>query len=335
MVTEVKDTSKKRMLTGYRPTGRLHLGHWHGNLLNMLKYQAEYESYFFIADWHALTSDYADTSQLLANVEEMILDWLAAGIDPDKCNIYRQSDLPEVAELHLYLSMITPLGWLQRNPTYKEQQEQVTTKDLSTYGFLGYPVLQCADIVIMGADVVPVGEDQLPHLELAREIVRRFTHFYGDYLIEPQALVSHAKKVPGTDGRKMSKSYDNAIFLTDEKDDVAKKVRQMITDPAKIRKDDPGDPDICSVFELDKAYASAEELAKIDKECRAGTLGCVEHKLGLAERTSASLADFQTRRAELGGVAGLVDQTLAEGAAKVRPIAEEAMHTVRKLMKVE
>lgn len=322
------------MLTGYRPTGRLHLGHWHGNLLNMLKYQAEYESFFFIADWHALTSDYADPSQLLSSVDEMVLDWLAAGIDPAQCMIYRQSDVPQVAELHLCLSMITPLGWLQRNPTYKEQQDQVTTKDLSTYGFLGYPVLQCADIVIMHADVVPVGEDQLPHLELAREIVRRFTHFYGDYLIEPKALVSHAKKVPGTDGRKMSKSYDNAIFLTDDADTVVKKVRQMITDPAKIRKADPGDPGVCSVFELDKAYATAEELAKIDEECRAGTLGCVDHKNALAERISASLLAFQARRVELASKPGLVEETLAGGAAKVLPIAEEAIATVRKLMKV-
>ena len=335
MVTEVKDKTKKRMLTGYRPTGRLHLGHWHGNLTNMLKYQEEYESFFFIADWHALTSDYADTSQLTANVDEMVLDWLAAGLDPNVCNIYRQSDLPQVAELHLYLSMITPLGWLERNPTYKEQREQLSAKDLGTYGFLGYPVLQCADITMMHADVVPVGEDQLPHLELSREIVRRFTHFYGKYLIEPQALVSHAKKVPGTDGRKMSKSYDNAIFLTDDAETVRSKVRKMITDPAKIRKTDPGDPDICSVFDLDRLYATDEELAKAGAECRDGCLGCVEHKDALAARISAQLAPFQERRETLAGKPGLVATVLEEGATRVRPIAEEAIGNVRRLMKVE
>lgn len=335
MVTEVNAKHKKRMLTGYRPTGRLHLGHWHGNLLNMLKYQSAYESFFFIADWHALTSDYADTSQLPANIDEMVLDWLAAGIDARESIIYRQSDLPQVAELHLYLSMITPLGWLQRNPTYKEQQEQVTTKDLSTYGFLGYPVLQCADIVMMHAEVVPVGEDQLPHLELAREIVRRFTHFYGEYLVEPQALVSPSKKVPGTDGRKMSKSYDNAIFLTDNADTIGGKIRKMITDPAKVKKADPGNPEICSVFELDRAYATNEELATIDATCRSGALGCVGHKDALAERVVASLASFQARRAELAAQPGLVTETLAQGAAKARPIATEAIATIRKLMKVE
>lgn len=335
MANQVKDKTKKRMLTGYRPTGRLHLGHWHGNLVNMLKYQSEYDSFYFIADWHALTTDYADTSELTANTAEMVLDWLAAGLDPGVCKIYRQSDLPEVAELHLYLSMITPLGWLERNPTYKEQQQQLTTKDVSTHGFLGYPVLQCADIVIMHADVVPVGEDQLPHLELSREIVRRFTHFYGEYLIEPQALVSHAKKVPGTDGRKMSKSYDNAIFLTDDAGTVTAKVRQMITDPTKIRKADPGDPEVCSVFELDRSYATPDELAAIDADCRSGKLGCVEHKNALAERINATLEGFQERRAELACEADLVEKTLTQGAAKVRPIAAEAIGTVRKLIRIE
>ncbi len=334
MANQVEDKTKKRMLTGYRPTGRLHLGHWHGNLLNMLKYQTEYESFFFIADWHALTSDYADTSQLQTNISEMVLDWLAAGLDPNISKIYRQSDLPEVAELHLYLSMITPLGWLQRNPTYKEQQEQVVGKDLSTYGFLGYPVLQCADITIMRADVVPVGEDQLPHLELAREIVRRFTHFYGDCLVEPQALVSRAKKVPGTDGRKMSKSYGNAIFLTDDVETVRKKVRQMITDPAKIRKSDPGDPGICSVFALDALYATRDEVKSVDSDCRAGKLGCVEHKDALAQRISATVSQFQERRAGLSADPGLVAATLQSGAAAVRPIAEEAMATVRRLIRI-
>ncbi len=323
------------MLTGYRPTGRLHLGHWHGNLLNMLKYQSEYESFFFVADWHALTSDYADTSDLQMNIHEMVLDWLAAGIDPSKAHVYKQSDIPEVAELNLYYSMITPLGWLERNPTYKEQREQVTAKDLSTHGFLGYPVLQCADITIMHADVVPVGEDQLPHLELSREIVRRFAHFYGPYLVEPKALVSEAKKVPGTDGRKMSKSYGNAIYLTDSADEIRAKVKQMITDPQKIRKCDPGRPEICSVYDLDRLYASPEELENVTRTCRAGTLGCVEHKLNLAERVVTSLEPFQARRAKLEKEPDLVSHTLIEGAGEVRPIAEETLHRVRRMMRIE
>jgi len=301
----------------------------------MLKYQSEYESFFFVADWHALTSDYADTSELQANTREMVLDWLAAGIDPSAAHVYKQSDLPEVAELFLYYSMITPLGWLERNPTYKEQREQVTAKDLSTHGFLGYPVLQCADITIMHADVVPVGEDQLPHLELSREIVRRFTHFYGEYLVEPQALVSRAKKVPGTDGRKMSKSYGNAIFLTDDPDTIRAKVRQMITDIAKIRKCDPGRPEICSVFDLDRLYASEEQLETVARTCRGGELGCVEHKLQLAERIIASLAPFQVRRRELEGEPGLVERTLAEGAERVRPIAVDTLHNVRRMIRIE
>ncbi|MCK4268542.1 MAG: tryptophan--tRNA ligase, partial [Actinomycetia bacterium] len=248
----------KRVLTGYRPTGKLHLGHMVGNLQNMLDLQSTYDCYFFIADWHALTTDYAKTGQLGNYIEEMVLDWLAFGLDPEKCTIYRQSDVPEVAELALYLGMLTPLSWLERNPTYKEQLVELKNKEIATYGFIGYPVLQAADILIVHGEVVPVGEDQLPHLELSREIARRFNYLYGDYLTEPQAKLSIGKRVPGTDNRKMSKSYNNAIFLTDSPDEISKKVRKMVTDPARIRRDDPGHPDVCSVFALHKIFTPAE-----------------------------------------------------------------------------
>ncbi len=238
----------QRILTGYRPTGKLHLGNLHGNLKEMIELQEKAECFFFIADWHALTTDYQDPSCMREYTEEMVLDWLAAGIDPGKAAVYRQSDLPEVAEFQLYLSMITPLGWLERVPSFKEQQEQLQGKDISTHGFLGYPVLQAADILMVRADGVPVGEDQLPHLELTREIVRRFNFLYGETFKEPQSLLSRSPRIPGTDGRKMSKSYGNFISLTDPPDEMRKKVLSMITDPARRTRKDPGDPEKCSAF---------------------------------------------------------------------------------------
>jgi tryptophanyl-tRNA synthetase len=327
---------KQRVLTGYRPTGQLHLGHWHGNLQNMLKLQADYDCFFFIADWHALTSEYADPSLIRAAGEEIVLDWEAAGIDPAACHVYRQSDVPETAELALYLSMITPIPWLERVPTYKEQQQQITGRDLSTIGFLEYPLLQTADIIIMRSELVPVGEDQLPHLEFGREVVRRFHGFYGQCFPEPKGMVSEAKRVPGLDGRKMSKSYANAIGLMDPPDVIKKKVGSYITDVQKIRKDDVGRPEICALHDLHRMHpgAGAGEVDEAARACRAGELGCVAHKRQVAENIIADLADFQERRRDLDSRPGLAEEILAEGAAKVKPIADATMADVRHLMRL-
>ncbi|NPV59849.1 MAG: tryptophan--tRNA ligase [Actinobacteria bacterium] len=325
---------RKRILTGYRPTGKLHLGNLHGNLKRMIELQEEAECFFFIADWHALTTDYQDPSRLRAYTEDMVLDWLAAGIDPGKAAIYRQSDLPEVAEFHLYLSLITPLGWLERVPSFKEQQEQLRNKDISTHGFLGYPVLQAADILIVRADGVPVGEDQLPHLELTREIVRRFNFLYGETFGEPQSLLSPSPRIPGTDGRKMSKSYGNYISLTDPPDEVRRKTLSMITDPARRTRKDPGDPEKCSAFQLHKAY-SADVLDNIAEKCRTAARGCVECKTMLAERIVESLLPFQERRREMESKPGYAWEVMREGLERVKPIASEVVREVRERMGID
>lgn len=321
-------TDRKRLLTGYRPTGRMHLGHYEGNLKNMLAAQDKYDCFFFIADWHALTTKYKDTSKLKEDTAEMVIDWLAMGLDPEKCLIYRQSDIPEIAEFHLYLSMITPLGWLERNTTYKDQLRELGERLVSTYGFLGYPVLQAADILIMHANLVPVGEDQLPHLELAREIARRFNHLYGAKLTEPQAVLSTTPKVIGLDGRKMSKSYGNAIFLSDEPEVITKKVRTMITDPSRARATDPGHPEVCSVFSGHGVF-SPDDVKQIEKDCRAGSIGCTACKDKLAANISDALAGYRDRRAELLNKKGIVEEVLAAGVAKARPEAQKTLHDVR------
>src|SRR5581483_6527233 len=244
----VHSNKRKRVLSGMRSTGKLHLGNYVGALDNWVRMQDQYECFFFVADWHALTTDYADTWRIKQNSVEVLLDWLAAGLDPERCTMFIQSHVPAHAELHLLLSMITPLGWLERVPTYKEQKENIKDKDLGTYGFLGYPVLQSADIMIYKADFVPVGEDQVAHVELTREIARRFNLFYGQrrpVFPEPQALLTPAAKLPGTDGRKMSKSYGNTIMLTDPEPVVRQKLKTMVTDPARVRRSDPGNPDVC------------------------------------------------------------------------------------------
>ena len=323
----------KRVLTGYRPTGRLHLGHLVGNLQNMVQLQAKYDCYFFIADWHALTTDYADTGQLPAYTREMVLDWLAFGLDPQKSVIYRQADIPEVAELALYLGMLTPLAWLERNPTYKEQLVELKNKEIATYGFIGYPVLQAADIMIVHGEMVPVGEDQLPHLELSREIARRFNYLYGDYLTEPHALLSKGKRVPGTDGRKMSKSYDNAVFLTEEPDQIYKKVRMMVTDPARVRRNDPGHPEVCTVFAVHQVFTSAE-VAKIEADCRAAQVGCTDCKKLLAASISEELAEFRARREELAARPQVTEEVLADGADRARAVAKETLKEVRTRMNI-
>ena len=327
---------RKRALTGYRPTGKLHLGHWFGNLGNMLQLQHDYDAYYFIADWHALTSEWSDTSQIRSFSEEMVLDWCAAGLDPEKCTIYRQSDVPQVAELMMYFTMVTPMSWLERVPSYKEQREQVVDKDLGNVGFFLYPLLQAADIAIVRSDVVPVGEDQLPHLELTREIVRRFNNAYGDYLREPQAvLATQGARVPGTDGRKMSKSYGNAIYIADTPDEIRAKVMSMITDPARKLKTDPGDPDICPLHQIHKLIASGEEIDEWDVCCRAARCGCVAHKKKFADDLIDYLAEFRERRAALSATPDFAWQVLNAGAKKVLPLAEEVLQHCRRNLAID
>lgn len=329
--------SKKRVLTGYRPTGRLTLGHWFGNLLNMREMQDDYEAFYFVADWHALTSDWQDTHAIRQYTEEMVLDWLAAGIDPAKAVIYRQSDVPEVAELTMYLSMVTPMTWLERVPSYKEQREQITEKDLGNAGFFLYPLLMSADILICRADVVPVGEDQLPHLELTREVTRRFNNQYGELLIEPKGVVAkEGARVPGTDGRKMSKSYGNAIYLSETEDETRAKVMGMITDPARKLKTDPGNPDICPLHQIHKLVSpDPSAIAEWDRCCRAADCGCVAHKKALVGDLNDYLREFRTRRAELAAEPGYAWEVLAAGAERVRPEVESLMGDVRRAMHVD
>ncbi len=325
---------KGRILSGYRPTGRLHLGHLWGNLRRMVELQEEGDCYFFVADWHALTTEYQDPHKLREYVEEMVLDWLAVGLDPWRSVIYRQSDLPQVAEFQLYLSMITPLGWLERVPTYKEQLEQLKNKDIATHGFLGYPVLQAADILIVRGERVPVGEDQLPHLELTREIVRRFNFLYGKTFEEPQAVLSPSPRIPGTDGRKMSKSYENYIGLDDEPSLVREKVLSMVTDPARRTRRDPGEPERCSAFQLHKVY-SVDRLEEIAGNCRAAGWGCVECKGLLAERVIEDLLPFQRKRRELEKEPGLAWEVLRQGKERVQPLADGVLSEVRRRMGID
>ncbi len=325
--------SKKRILTGYRPTGKLHLGHWFGNLQNMLSMQNEYDAFYFIADWHALTSDWADPSNIARFTDEMVLDWCAAGLDPNVATIYRQSDIPEVAELNLYFAMVTPMTWLERVPTYKEQRAQITDKDLGNVGFFQYPMLMAADIAMLKSDLVPVGEDQLPHLELTREIVRRFNNAFGQYLVEPKAVISKdAARVPGLDGRKMSKSYGNSIFISDSPEDIRAKAMSCLTDPARKLKTDPGNPDICPLHQIHKLIAPGDEIANWDACCRTAECGCVAHKRKLAEDLIEYLADFRERRAEFAARPGFAREVLEAGAERARPIATEVIATARELV---
>ncbi|MBK5093024.1 MAG: tryptophan--tRNA ligase [Actinobacteria bacterium] len=324
---------KDRVVSGYRPSGRLHLGHYHGNLNTMIDLQETHECYFFVADWHALTTGYRDTSMLAPYTTEMVLDWLAAGLDPAKCTIYRQSDIHSIPELVLSFSMIISLGELERCPTYKEQLRELGARVVNTYGFLGYPVLMAADILIVDAELVPVGEDQLPHLELTREIARRFNSLYGQTFPEPQPILSTAPKIPGTDGRKMSKSYDNYIQLEDSPEDIERKVRKMITDPARKRREDKGHPEVCTVFELHKVH-SPERLADLEKECRDALIGCTDCKDMLANRISEELAPFRERRESLATNPGIVREILEAGASKVNPIASECLERARRAMNI-
>jgi tryptophanyl-tRNA synthetase len=327
---------KKRVLSGMRPTGKLHLGNYVGALANWVRMQDEYECFFVVVDWHALTTDYADPSKVKENSIDVLLDWLAAGLDPERCVIFIQSHVPAHAELHLLLSMITPLGWLERVPTYKEQRENIKEKDLGTYGFLGYPVLQAADILIYKADVVPVGEDQVAHVELTREIARRFNGFYsakrGEVFPEPQALLTPAPKLPGTDGRKMSKSYGNTIMLTDPEPVVRQKLKTMVTDPARVRRSDPGNPDVCPVGDMHKIFSSPETMAKVYDGCCSAGIGCIECKGWAADALVKILNPMQERRKKYEDNPRLAWDILEAGSSRARDVAGKTMEEVRDAM---
>jgi tryptophanyl-tRNA synthetase len=329
---------RPRVLSGMRPTGKLHLGNYMGALANWVKLQdsGQYECYFFIADWHALTTDYADTSNFLGNTHEVILDYLAAGLDPARTVLFVQSHVPVHAELHLLLSMITSVGWLERVPSYKEQQENLVGKDLSTYGFLGYPLLQAADILMYQPKYVPVGQDQVAHVELTREVARRFNNLYKldgrEVLPEPDALLTPSPKLPGTDGRKMSKSYGNTIMLTDPEPEVRQKLKTMVTDPARIRREDPGDPDKCPVGDLHKVFSTPETLAKVYDGCRSAGIGCIECKGWAADALVQVLNPIQERRSKF--TQADVEDILKDGAGRARARAEQTMTEVRTAMQL-
>lgn len=321
------------ILSGMRSTGSLHLGNYFGALHNWIDLQHQYECYFMVADWHALTTGYEDTSGMKDNINEMVMDWLSAGLDPEKCSIFVQSQVKEHAELHLLLSMITPLSWLLRCPTYKEQLSQIKDKNITTYGFLGYPCLQAADILVYKANVVPVGEDQLPHLELTREIARRFNFLFKEVFPEPQSKLTKAKVLPGTDGRKMSKSYKNYIALSSSPDEIKNKVRGMITDPQRIRKDDPGHPEVCSVYAFHKVFNEAE-VSDIKEMCSGGKVGCVACKNNLIEKMTLKLSPVYEKRQELVKKPDFVKSVLEEGRKKASVKAAKTMGEVREAMKI-
>jgi tryptophanyl-tRNA synthetase len=329
---------RKRVVSGMRSTGKLHLGNYVGALQNWVRMQDEYECFFFVADWHALTTDYADSSQVKENSIEVLLDWLAAGLDPERSTMFIQSHVPQHAELHLLLSMVTPLGWLERVPTYKEQQENISGKDLSTYGFLGYPVLMSADIMMYKGDFVPVGEDQVPHVELTREITRRFNQFYAfrgrAVFPEAQALLTPEPKLPGTDGRKMSKSYGNTIMLTDPEAVVRQKLKTMVTDPARVRRSDPGNPDVCPVGDLHKIFSDRETKAKVDVGCRSASIGCIECKTWAADSLVQILNPMQQRRKKYEENPRLAWDILESGSERARKEAARTMAEVREAMKM-
>ena len=392
----------RRVLSGMRPTGQLHLGNFHGALKNWIELQYQYECFFFIADWHALTTGYEDTSKLEENVWNMAIDWLAAGLNPGVATLFVQSKVPEHAELHLLLSMITPLGWLERVPSYKDQQTQLSDRDLGTYGFLGYPLLQSADILLYRAQFVPVGEDQVAHVEITREVARRFNHIYGkevgfeqkvekaikslgsrnatiyrtlrkDYqekgdaealnkaramvesnsrltvadsdrllgylegagisiLPEPEALLTTTPKVPGLDGRKMSKSYGNTIGLREDTDSVVKKLKAMQTDPARVRRNDPGDPEKCPVWDLHKIYSNQETQAWVQAGCRSAAIGCLECKAPLIEKVVEEISGIAKRAQEFEENPDLVRGIIAEGGERARAAARDTLEAVRQAM---
>ena len=357
---------KMRVLSGMQPSGGMHIGNLIGALQNWIKLQEENECFFFVADWHAISTNYENTNDIKENIKQMLINWLACGLDPAKSTIFIQSRVEEHAILHLLLSMITPVSWLERNPTYKEQQDQIKNKDLSTYGFLGYPVLQSADILLYKADAVPVGIDQLPHLELTREIARRFNYLYANskpegwsskawssdiemskawsgniqrseylgILKEPKALLTEIPKLPGTDGRKMSKSYNNAIYLSDPVDVFENKVKNLITDPARVRRTDKGNPDVCTAFVFHKIYSSADNVSQIDKDCRAAAIGCTDCKKRLLERMRLAMKPIWEKRESLLSDPKKVMDIADAGSNRAKKIASDVLKKVKEAMRI-
>jgi len=327
-------SQKKRILSGMRPTGPLHLGNLLGALANWVQMQDEYDCFFFIADWHALTSDFDDTDPIQGYKKEIMMDWLGAGLTPEKSTLFVQSLVKEHAELFLILSMITPVPWLERNPIYKEQIGQLSNKDLSNFGFLGYPVLQAADIIMYKPYGVPVGVDQAPHVEITREIARRFNYFYGDVFPEPEVILTETPKILGTDRRKMSKSYDNAIFLSDRPDIISTKVAGMITDPQRARRTDPGNPEICNIFDFHKLYTNPDIVAEIDQQCRSAGIRCVECKHKMAQNLIRALEPIREKRSYYEARPELVEQIMIEGSNNARETARQTLEDVRAAIKI-
>jgi tryptophanyl-tRNA synthetase len=324
---------QKRILSGIRPTGPLHLGNLYGALKNWVKLQDEYKCFYFIADWHALTTEYENTSMIRPASKHIVMDWLAAGIDPEKSVIFVQSEIKEHAELTLLLGMLVTVSRLERVPSYKDFQ-QATGRELSNFGFLGYPVLQAADIMMYRAHGVPVGEDQVPHIELTREIARRFNSLYREIFPEPAPLLTQAPRVPGTDGRKMSKSYSNAVYLTDEPEEIEKKLKTMMTDPARKRRTDPGDPEKCPVFDLHKIYSDQDTLGWVAQGCATAGIGCIDCKNKFIPKVVEELEKFRQMRQYFAEHPGEVDEVINEGNRKARAFAQETMNLVREAMKI-
>ena len=325
---------KKRVLSGMRPTGKLHLGNLHGALDNWRRLQDEYKCFFFVADLHALTTEYQNSAPIRDYTQEILIDWLSAGLDPKKCTIFIQSKVPEHTQLHLIFSMITPLPWLERNPTYKEQQKELVEKDINTYGFLGYPVLQAADILIYKAQVVPVGIDQLPHIELTREIARRFNHLYRPVFPIPEPLLTEMPKILGIDGRKMSKSYNNAIYLSDPPEVIKEKVSRMFTDPSRLRRHDPGNPNICNVFSFHKLYTPTDVVEDIKRDCPLAKIGCVDCKKILAQNLIKGLSYYQERRQYYLMHSKELDDILQWGTSHARKEAQATLEEVKEAVNI-
>ena len=327
---------KKRILSGMRPTGRLHLGNLHGALANWVDIQNKdiYDCFYFVADWHALTSDYKNTDLIKANSLDMVVDWLSVGLDPARSTMFIQSEVKEHAELFLILSMITPLSWLERNPTYKEMKEELSDKDISTFGFLGYPVLQAADIIMYKAYGVPVGVDQLPHVELTREIARRFNFLYKEIFPAPEPLLTEVPKLLGIDGRKMSKSYNNSIYLRDRGDVLREKISSMFTDPQRMRKKDPGRPEVCNAFAFHQIYSPSSEVDEISDGCKRAGIGCVECKKRLAQRILDGMAPIHERQDYYLNHMEDVKDVIDNGVRRASKIARLTMEQVREAVKI-
>ena len=328
-------TLRKRVLSGMQPSGLMHLGNYLGALENWKALQEDYDCFFFVADWHALSTNYADTSRIREFVRELLIDWLAAGIDPKRSTVFIQSHIPEHAVLHLLLSMMVPVSWLERNPTYKEKQDEIKEKDLSTYGFLGYPVLQAADILLYKPDFVPVGKDQLPHLELTRELARRFNDIYKKPVFpEPKEHLTKFPKVLGTDGRKMSKSYGNTINLSDAEPVVRQKLKTMVTDPARVRRTDPGNPDVCPVYEFHKIYSPQAVQAQINQDCRTAAIGCIDCKKLVADKMVERMAPMWEARASLMSHPSRIDEIVQDGSQRATKVAKATLAEVNEAMKI-